>query len=194
MTKRPRLTAAVALALLAVSPSIGVAQAPRLITVEVFNAPLSQVIRGFATYSGSTIVVARDVGDPEVTGTIHNLDWRLGLDRILETHALIARPDLSGGIRIERRRRVTVEFHNAPLSRVIRGFATYSGSTIVVANDVGDPEVTGTINNDDWRLGMDRILETYALVARLDPTGIVRIERRNPAPVRPPGRTRAESR
>ena len=193
MTKRLRLIAPFALTLLA--PSIGLAQLPGAITVEFYNAPLSQVIRGFAAYSGSTIIVARDAGDPSVTASLRDVDWRLGLDRILAPHALIAWSDPSGIIRVEKRHPViTVEFENAPLSQVIRAFTAFSGSTVVVAPDAGDPVVTATMTNTDWRLALDRILEAHALVARLDSTGIIRIERRAPPPIRPPGDARSEHR
>lgn len=195
MTKRLRLVAGfVALALPPLSPSLGQAQPPGAVTVEYQNAPLSQVIRGFATYSGTTIIVTRDAGDAPVTASIREVDWQVGLDRILETHALVARRDPSGIIRIERRRPlITVEFQDAPLSQVIRAFAVFSGSTVVVASDIGDPEVTASITNADWRLGLDRILEAHALVARLDGAGVLRIERRTPTPPRPPRRAQGES-
>ena len=77
---------------------------------------------------------------------------------------------------------------------MVRAFTTFSGSTVVVAPDVGDPDVTATITNADWRLGLDRILEAHALVARVDSTGAIRIERRAPAAVRPPDDARSEHR
>jgi type II secretory pathway component HofQ len=185
MIKRPRLTYGFAITLLAFSPSIVRAQAPRLITVEYQNAPLSQVIRGFAAFSGRAIVVAPDAGDPEVTASMKNVDWQVGLDRILESQALVARPDTSGVVRIERRRQVTVEFQDAPLSRVIRAFASFSGRTIVLTPGAGDPSVTIAVRDEDWQRALDDILESCALVARLDASGVVLIERRNPAPVKP---------
>ena len=185
MIKCPRLTYGFAVTLLAFSPSIVRAQAPRLITVEYQNAPLSQVIRGFAAFSGRAIVVSPDAGDPEVTASIENVDWRVGLDRILESQALVARPDTSGVVRVERRRQVTVEFQDAPLSRVIRAFASFSGRTIVLTPGAGDPNVTAAVQNVDWQRALDDILETHALVARLDASGVVLIERRDPAPVKP---------
>jgi type II secretory pathway component HofQ len=185
MIKRPRLTHGFAITLLIFSPSIVRAQAPRLITVEYQDAPLSQVIRGFAAFSGHAIVVAPDAGNPAVTASIRNVDWQVGLDRILESQALVARPDTSGVVRIERLRRITVEFQDAPLSRVIRSFANYSGRTIVLTSDAGDPNVTATVQNADWQRGLDDILEAHSLVARLNASGVVLIERRNPAPVKP---------
>jgi ferric-dicitrate binding protein FerR (iron transport regulator) len=103
MSKRLFLGAGFALTLLALSPSIGRAQAGGRITVEWQNAPLSDVVRGFATFSGRTIVLAPDAGDPEVTAAYQNIDWQLALDLILERLGLVARVDSSGVIRIEKR-------------------------------------------------------------------------------------------
>jgi type II secretory pathway component HofQ len=185
MIEHPRLTYGFAITLLAFSPSLVRAQAPRLITVEYQSAPLSQVIRGFAAFSGRAIVVAPDAGDPDVTASINNVDWQVGLDRILEAHALVARPDTSGVVRIERRREVSVEFQDAPLSRVIRAFASFSGRTIVLTPGAGDPYVTTAVRNVDWQRALDDILESRALIARTDASGVVFIERRNPAPIKP---------
>jgi type II secretory pathway component HofQ len=102
MSKRLYLAAGFALTLLAVSPSIGRAQAGQGITVEWQNALLSDVIRAFAALSGRTIVVAPDVGDPEVTASFNNADWQLALDIILMTRGLVARVDAAGVIRIEK--------------------------------------------------------------------------------------------
>ena len=194
MTKRLRLTAGFALTSLTLASSIGLAQAPRPVTVEFQNAPLSQVMRAFGTYSGSIIVLAPDVGDPEMTATIENVDWRLALDRIVDTRALVARTGASGVIRIERRRPVTVSFQNARLSQVIRGFAGYSGRTIALAPDIGDLSVTAEIEDTDWQRALDTILAFHALAARVDASGAIRIETRNPARVGPPGVIRGDSR
>ena len=102
MSKRLCLAAAFALTLLALSPSIGSARAGRGITVEWQNAPLSHVVRAFATLSGRTIVVAPDVGDPEVTASVQAADWQRALDVVLATRGLVARVDASGIIRIEK--------------------------------------------------------------------------------------------
>jgi type IV pilus assembly protein PilQ len=104
MSKRLHLAAAFALTLLAVSPSIARAQAGGRVTLEWQNAPLSHVVRAFAAFSGRTIVVAPDVGDPELTASVLDVDWQRALDVILATRALVARVDGSGVIHIEKQR------------------------------------------------------------------------------------------
>jgi ferric-dicitrate binding protein FerR (iron transport regulator) len=102
MFKRLCLAAGFTAALLALSPSIGGAQEARRVRFEWENAPLSQVVRAFAAFSGRTIVVAPDVGDPAVTATVQSVDWRAALELILVAHGLVARADASGNIRIEK--------------------------------------------------------------------------------------------
>jgi ferric-dicitrate binding protein FerR (iron transport regulator) len=102
MFKRLYLAAGFAVTLLALSPSVTHAQEARRGTFEWQNAPLSHVVRAFAAFSGRTIIVAPDVGDPEVTASFQDVDWRSALELILAAHALAARVDASGNIRIER--------------------------------------------------------------------------------------------
>jgi type II secretory pathway component HofQ len=103
MSVRLGLVAVLAFSSLALAPSIGQAQTQRVVTVEWQNAPLSRVVEAFATFSGQTVAVAPNVGDPEVTATLRNVDWRFALDTILARQGLIARVDASGVLRIEKR-------------------------------------------------------------------------------------------
>ena len=73
--------------------------------------------------------------------------------------------------------RVTMEWQNAPLTQVVRAFAAFSGRTIVVAPDAGNPEVTASLADVEWQRGLDVVLTAYGLVARVDATGVIRIER-----------------
>ena len=102
MFKRLYLAAGFAGTLLALSPSIARAQEAARVTFEWQDAPLSHVVRAFARFSGRTIVVAPDVGDPLVTASFQNVEWRAALEIILAAQALVARVDPSGNIRIER--------------------------------------------------------------------------------------------
>ena len=103
MSARFRLAAVLAFTLTVLLPSLAHAQARPRITVEYQNAPLNEVVRNFAAFSGQTIVLASDVGHRDVTASLRNLDWKIALDTILEEQSLIARVDASGAIRIERR-------------------------------------------------------------------------------------------
>jgi type II secretory pathway component HofQ len=179
MTKRPHLTTGIALTLMALALSTTRAQSSRRITVVYRGAQLSEIVRAFSTFSGQTIVVAPDVGDRFVTADVHDADWRVGLDHVLSTDTLVARSDSAGIIRVEKERRIVVEYENAPLSQVIHGFSAFSGRKIVLASDAGDPAVTASIRNVDWQRGLDEILEGQALVAQTDAAGVLRISRRN---------------
>jgi type II secretory pathway component HofQ len=102
MFKRLYLAVGFTVTLLALSPSVGGAQETRRVRFEWENAPLSQVVRAFAAFSGRTIVLAPDVGDPTVTASVQHIEWRAALELILAAHGLVARVDASGNIRIEK--------------------------------------------------------------------------------------------
>jgi type II secretory pathway component HofQ len=179
MHKRLRLTAI--LALLAVAPSAGAAQA---ISVSFFDAKLSEIVRNFAAFSGRTIVLAPEAGNPAVTASIRDVEWRRGLDQILATQSLVARVDGAGVIHVEPRRslRVTVQYFDAGLRQVVQNFAAYAGRTIVLAEGIGDRTVTASFRDVEWRSALDLLLAPHGLVARESETGIISIERS------PPGR------
>jgi ferric-dicitrate binding protein FerR (iron transport regulator) len=185
MFKRLCLAAVVAFLLLGISPSIGQSQAAPRITVEWQSAPLSHVIDAFARFSGFTIVMAPDVDGQDVTAAFQNIDWQLALDAILEKQGLVARKDSSNAIHIEKRAsvaaKITVEWQNASLSHVIENFARFSGRTIRLAPDVSEQDVTAAFRNVDWQLVLDAILEDKGLVARVDASGAIRVEKRAPA-------------
>jgi type II secretory pathway component HofQ len=103
MSKRLYLAAGFTFSLLAFSPPASHAQIAQRITVEWQNAPLSHVVRALSAFSGQTIVVAPDVGDPELTVSVQNVDWRRALDLALASRALVARADAAGVIHIEKR-------------------------------------------------------------------------------------------
>src|SRR5262245_19217810 len=76
-----------------------------------------------------------------------------------------------------RAQRISVEWQNVPLSRIIAAFAGFSGRRIVVADDIGDPIVSGAAQNADWERAFDGILADLELITRVDPSGVIRVER-----------------
>jgi type II secretory pathway component HofQ len=72
---------------------------------------------------------------------------------------------------------MTMEWQNAPLTDVVRAFAAFSGRTIVVAPEAGNPEVTASLADVEWQRALDVVLMAHGLVARVDATGVIRIER-----------------
>jgi type IV pilus assembly protein PilQ len=80
---------------------------------------------------------------------------------------------------------ITVEWQGAPLTDVIRAFARFSGRTIVVAPDVGEREVTVSLQNVDWQRGLGVIVAGLGLVERVDDSGVIRVEQPPAAPRAP---------
>lgn len=70
------------------------------ITVSYDNANISDVIAGFAAFSGKSIVVGKDV-QATVTATITNQPWDIALHQILQAQGLSAREDYPGIIRVD---------------------------------------------------------------------------------------------
>ena len=76
------------------------------ISVEYYNVPLRDVVRRLAAFSGRTIVLRSEIGNPIVNASLGNVHWRRVLDLVLESEGLVARDDKSGIITIERRARI----------------------------------------------------------------------------------------
>lgn len=176
MFKQVRVHAVVGLASLVLAPAVVQAQASRNVTAEYVGAPLSRIAASFASYSGRAVTVASDVGDPVITGSVHNLGWREGLDRLLADQALVARADTGGGLHIEYERRMTVAYEGARLTDVVRAIAAFSQHAIVVMPGVGDPPVSASVTDVDWQRGLDQILTPAGLVAQADAAGVLRIQ------------------
>jgi type IV pilus assembly protein PilQ len=70
------------------------------ITVSYDNANISDVIAGFAAFSGKSIIVGKDV-QATVTATISNQPWDIALQQILQAQGLSAREDYPGIIRVD---------------------------------------------------------------------------------------------
>jgi type II secretory pathway component HofQ len=177
MTERLQNPLRIALTLLTFAPALILAQSPSQVTVDYQNAPLSTVVRNFAAFSGRTIAVAPGVGDALVTTSIQGVDWEHGLDHILAAESLIARPDSGGGLRIEKERRISVEYQNARLSQIINSIAAFGGHAIVIAPNVGDPQVTAAVRDVDWQRALDQVLRPIGFVARPNNEGVFLVER-----------------
>lgn len=178
MFKRARLQIVVGLASLVLVPTLVEAQAPRNVTVEYERAPLSRIAEAFASFSGRAVTVAPGVGDPAISGSVRNLDWKDGLDRLLAGQALVARPDTGGGLRIEHERPMSVEYQDAPLTDVVRAISAFSEHAIVVTPGVGNPQLSASLTNVDWQRGLEQILTPAGLMAQADAEGVLRIQLR----------------
>ncbi|MBI2073194.1 MAG: AMIN domain-containing protein [Gemmatimonadetes bacterium] len=64
------------------------------------NAPISDVIAGFAAFSGKTIIVGKSVTGT-VTATVKNQPWDIAFHQILQAQALAAFEEFPGIIRVD---------------------------------------------------------------------------------------------
>jgi ferric-dicitrate binding protein FerR (iron transport regulator) len=167
---------AVVVALAAVPCFLGAQDAK--VNVQFESAPVIRVAAAFSRFSGRTISVAPDATDRALSGEVANAGWADALDRLLEPQALIARPDSGGSLRIERESPITLDFENAPLSRVVREIAKFTKRSIALAPDIGDPTVTFATRSQDWQRALDAMLNDVGCVATADADGNFRITRR----------------
>jgi ferric-dicitrate binding protein FerR (iron transport regulator) len=176
MTKR--LCAAVGVAVLAVLPSLGVAQAPARINVNYQGAPVSDVVSSFARFSHRQIALAPDVGARLISGSVENGEWLSALDELLGGQGLVARPDSGGMLRVEAEKPITLELESAPLSRVVKSISAFAKRSITVAPDVGDPVVSFTARSVDWQRAFNTLLRENGLAASVDVDGNFVVVRR----------------
>ena len=72
----------------------------RRISVSWTGAPIGEVLRAFAAFSGASIVAGAGV-EGFVTAEINDQPWDVALDAILSTHGLVATENEYGIIRVE---------------------------------------------------------------------------------------------
>jgi ferric-dicitrate binding protein FerR (iron transport regulator) len=168
----------VGVAVLAVLPSLVVAQAPGRISVSYQAAPVSEVVSGFARFSHQQIVVAPDVSARLISGDIENGEWSSALDQLLGAQGLVARPDSGGILRVQAEQPITVEFEDAPLSRVLRSISVFAWRSITIAPDVGDPSVSFAARSVDWQRALNSTLRDNGLAATADADGNLVVVRR----------------
>jgi len=177
MAKRSAFTIGVAFGIAMAGSPIAAQTTPR-INVAYENASLSRVMGDFARFSGHAIAVASNVRDRTITATLRNVDWSTALDFILEQNALILRAEANGAFRVEKQQLLTVQYENAPLSRVVRDMSLFSRRAITLSPDVGNPSITYGARNKDWERALDELLAQNGLVAQPDAKGILRVTRR----------------
>jgi len=109
MRRRVGMTATIALAasaalMVVASPAFAQASRPesqaRRISVSWTEAPLADVLRAFAYFSGASIVVGSGVGG-FVTADINDQPWDVALEAVLSTRGLVAAENEHGIIRVE---------------------------------------------------------------------------------------------
>ena len=169
MAKRLRVMAEAAV--LAVLPSLVVAQAPARISVSYEAAPVSEVVSSFARFSHRRIAVAPDVSARLISGDIENGEWLPALDQLLRVQGLVARPDSGGILLVQAEQPITVEFADAPLSRVLSSISVFAKRSITMAADVGDPTVSFTARSVDWQRAFHSVLRDNGLAATSDANG-----------------------
>ncbi|MFO0093939.1 MAG: AMIN domain-containing protein, partial [Gemmatimonadaceae bacterium] len=103
-------------------------QKPR-ITVSYDGTSIRDVIAAFATFSGRTIVIGKDV-DGQVTADIADKPWDVALQAILQSQGLAATEDASGIIKVDSYQRLAANQALEPLVTQIIDI-NYSKATVL---------------------------------------------------------------
>ena len=105
------------------------AQQPR-ITVTWSDADIRDVLAGFATFSGRTIVVGKDVAGT-VTAEIKDQPWDVALKAILESQGLAAAEESSGIITIDSYKNILEKQSSEPLTTQMVNINYVSATSLV---------------------------------------------------------------
>ena len=111
------------------APSQQRAQQPR-ITVTWSDADIRDVLAGFATFSGRTIVVGKDVAGT-VTAEIKDQPWDVALKAILESQGLAAAEESSGIITIDSYKNILEKQSSEPVTTQMININYVSATSLV---------------------------------------------------------------
>jgi type IV pilus assembly protein PilQ len=167
-------------ALLAPSVPAQVPSREARVNLRSAGQPLDDVVTFLAERSGVNIVVIDrpEAQDPlsgeEVTIELTDVPWRDALDLVAEKVGGVVEERAGGVLALVRPQRVTFEFADADVRKIIETIAKSSNANIVVG-----PEVTGllTVRFDDvpWRDALDVVARTLGYTVVQEKRGVLRV-------------------
>jgi type IV pilus assembly protein PilQ len=104
------------------------------ITASWDGASISDVIAGFAAFSGQTIIVGKAVTGT-VTATVKNQPWDIAFDQILQSQGLAAKSDFPGIIRVDDQATLAKADSTEPLNTTIARINYARAASLVPALD-----------------------------------------------------------
>jgi type IV pilus assembly protein PilQ len=104
------------------------------ITASWDGASISDVIAGFAAFSGQTIIVGKAVTGT-VTATVKNQPWDIAFDQILQSQGLAAKSDYPGIIRVDDQATLAKADSTEPLNTTITRINYARAASLVPALD-----------------------------------------------------------
>jgi type IV pilus assembly protein PilQ len=116
------------------------------ITVTYQNSDIRDVIAAFATFSGRTIVIGKDV-QGTVTAEIKNQPWDVALQAILQAQGLAASEENTGIISVDSYANILAKEANEPLTTQLVSINYASASSLV-------PTIASLLSKDCSKAGL----------------------------------------
>jgi type II secretory pathway component GspD/PulD (secretin) len=151
----------------------GVNDKATLVTFDVLERPLQDLVRHIADKAGVNIIVSKGV-EANVTIALKEVKWRQALELVAEKADCVVVKMASNLYKVEKPPRVTINFSDSPVKDVIEAIAKISGANIIVA-----PEVEGTITlrltDVPWMDALRHIVRTLGYAVVEEDRGILRV-------------------
>ncbi len=144
-----------------------------VITLEVRDRPLEDVLEHIRTKVGITIVTAPGT-EGRVTIKLRYIPWRESLELVAENAGCIVTDQGNNLFKVEQPPRVTMAFSEVPIRQVIESIAKAADANIVVSERVTG-NVTMVISNKPWRDALDAVVKTNGFFIVEEDRGIIRV-------------------
>jgi type II secretory pathway component HofQ len=151
----------------------------RLVSLDLRDVPLVDILRFFHQQFGVNFVVDADVPAVRVTVSLREVPWDVALEAILRANGLgataegpstwtvSAQPGLRAiGPSAQAGRRIVLTYQRTPLREVVRDLRARTGANIVIDESVRSGlTVTAELGEVDWEQGLGWILWSLGLGA-----------------------------
>ncbi len=161
----------------ATSADEAAARGTGIISVDVTQRPLKDVLHYLSRVSGYNVISKQDeVGDILVTLKLDNVYWRDALDVIAEKYKLTVdtSKQRSRVLMVDSPPRVYATFHNTDVKAAIQIIGDWGKSNIIIGPKVSGT-VSGTLEDVPWREALEIVLKTLGYVVVEEKHGVLRI-------------------
>ncbi len=154
-------------------PTAGQIDVGAMITLDVSERPLEDVLDHIRTKVGVTIVSSPGT-EGRVTIKLRDVPWAEALTLVAENAGCIVTQETPKLWRVEKPPRVTMSFQAEDIKKVIEAIAKYGNANIVVSEKVKG-NVTMVINERPWRDALEAVVKTNGYFLVHEDRGILRV-------------------
>jgi len=154
-------------------PTAGQIDVGAMITLDVNDRPLEDVLDHIRTKVGVTIITTPGT-DGRVTVKLREVPWTEALQLVAENAGCIVTAEGPRLWRVAKPPRVTMSFQAEDIKKVIEAIAKYGNANIVVSDKVKG-NVTMVINERPWRDALGAVVKTYGYFLVEEERGILRV-------------------